>query len=124
MKADVADPERAERVARALRCGGVSVNNVMATEATPALPFGGLGQSGYGRYKGVHGLRTFCNAKSVILDKDGDEIEANWYPYTGEKYRLFTKMMVANFTDSPLRLARFGVLGTKLEGLAKKARRP
>ena len=118
------DLERAERVARALRCGGVSVNNVMATEATPALPFGGLGQSGYGRYKGVHGLRTFCNAKSVILDKDGDKIEANWYPYTGEKYRLFTKMMVANFTDSPLRLARFGVLGTKLEGLAKKARRP
>ncbi|MBI2243061.1 MAG: aldehyde dehydrogenase family protein, partial [Nocardioides sp.] len=40
-----ADAERAERVARQLRCGGVSINSVMATEATPALPFGGVDES-------------------------------------------------------------------------------
>jgi aldehyde dehydrogenase (NAD+) len=46
------DLERARRVAHALRAGGVSINNVMATEANPALPFGGVKNSGFGRYKG------------------------------------------------------------------------
>ena len=118
-----ADDERADRVARALHCGGVSINNVMATEATPALPFGGVGESGYGRFKGAHGLRAMCNPKSVIVDKDGTKLEANWYPYTEEKYRVFTDMMVAWFTDSPTKMAKFAVLGTKLENLAQKAKR-
>ena len=52
----------------------------MATEANPALPFGGVKQSGFGRYKGEHGLHAFCNVKSVLIDKDSAKIEANWYP--------------------------------------------
>ncbi len=117
------DLERADRVARALRCGGVSINNVMATEATPALPFGGVGESGMGRYKGVHGLRALSNAKSVLVDKDSKKIEANWYPYTAEKYRLFTALTQALFTDSPARLAKFAAAGMKLESYSQKARR-
>lgn len=118
-----ADLDRGRRVARALRVGGVSINNVMATESTPWLPFGGVGHSGMGRYKGVAGLRAFTNAKSLVVDKDSDVIEANWFPYTGKKYEMFVAMMEAWFADGPTRLPRFGVLGTKLEGYAKKARR-
>lgn len=118
-----ADLDRADRVARALRVGGVSINNVMATESTPALPFGGVGLSGMGRYKGVAGLRAFTNAKSVVVDKDSDVIEANWFPYTAKKYEMFVAMMEAWFSDGPTRLPRFGILGTKLESYAKKARR-
>ncbi len=115
-----ADDARADRVARALRCGGVSINNVMATEATAGLPFGGVGESGMGRYKGVAGLRSFCNAKSVIIDSDGTKLEANWFPYDAKKYGLFVKMMQAWFTDSPVKVAKFGVLGTRLEGYTQK----
>ncbi|MDI6912250.1 aldehyde dehydrogenase family protein [Nocardioides sp.] len=118
-----ADAERAERVARQLRCGGVSINNVMATEATPALPFGGVGESGMGRYKGVAGLRTFTNAQAVVIDSDGTKLEANWYPYTARKHALFTSMMRAWFSDGPTRLARFAVAGARLERHAQKARR-
>lgn len=118
-----ADDARAERVARQLRCGGVSINNVMATEATPVLPFGGVGESGMGRYKGVSGLRAFTNAQSVVIDSDGTKLEPNWYPYTATKYRLFTTMMRAWFTDGPTRLPRFAVHGTRLENYAQRARR-
>ncbi len=115
------DLERAKRVSRALAAGGVSINNVMATEANPALPFGGIKQSGFGRYKGEHGLHAFCNVKSVLVDKDSAKIEANWYPYTREKYRLFTDLMVNLFGRSPLRLARFALAGLRLERYSKQA---
>ncbi len=109
------DLDRARRVARALKVGGVSINNVMATEANPALPFGGLKQSGFGRYKGEQGLHAFCNVKSVLIDKDSAKIEANWYPYTAEKYRLFSDLTRSLFSDGPLRLAKFAIAGLKLE---------
>jgi aldehyde dehydrogenase (NAD+) len=115
------DLERAKRVGRALAAGGVSINNVMATEANPALPFGGIKQSGFGRYKGEHGLHAFCNVKSVLVDKDSAKIEANWYPYTREKYRLFTDLMVNLFGRGPLRLVRFAVAGMRLERYSKRA---
>jgi aldehyde dehydrogenase (NAD+) len=118
------DLERAKRVSRALGVGGVSINNVMATEANPALPFGGVKQSGFGRYKGAHGLHAFCNVKSVLVDKDSKKIEANWYPYTSEKYRLFTDLTVSLFGERGLkRLLKFALAGLRLEGYSKRAAR-
>jgi aldehyde dehydrogenase (NAD+) len=116
------DLARAARVSRALAVGGVSVNNVMATEANPALPFGGVKNSGFGRYKGEHGLHAFCNVKSVLVDKDSAKIEANWYPYTSEKYRRFTILTVALFGERGLkRLVKFALAGLKLERYANQA---
>lgn len=122
-----ADAERARRVARALRVGGVSINNVMATEANPALPFGGVKNSGFGRYKGEIGLHTFCNIKSVLIDKDSKKIEANWYPYTAEKYRLFDAMTEHHFTPGIGSFIKFLLSALKLEsysGKAAKRQRP
>lgn len=118
-----ADLDRARRLASKLNVGGVSINNVMATESTAELPFGGMKNSGFGRHKGVEGLHSWCNTKSVIVDKDGDKLEANWYPFTSAKYKKFTQMMLARFEDSPLSLPKFGVLGTQLENLAQKEKR-
>ncbi len=116
-----ADAARAVRVSRALEVGGVSINNVMATEANPALPFGGTKHSGFGRYKGEHGLHAFCNVKSVLVDKNSAKIEANWYPYTRQKYALFTRMMVSLFSPGLGNFFRFALGGMKLESYAKKA---
>jgi len=114
------DFERAKRVARALHAGGVSINNVMLTEGNPALPFGGVKGSGYGRYKGVHGLHAFCNVKSVIIDKDSKKIESNWYPYTATKYRLFSEMMRHHFTRGVGAFVKFALAGLKLERYSGK----
>jgi aldehyde dehydrogenase (NAD+) len=109
------DIERARRVSRALQVGGVSINNVMATEANPALPFGGMKQSGFGRYKGEHGLHAFCNVKSVLIDKDSNKIEANWYPYTRTKYEMFSEMTASLFTGGLRNLVKFVRTGLRLE---------
>lgn len=60
-----ADPARAERVARALRCGFVTVNGL--TSSAPELPFGGRGRSGWGRELGALGIRAFTSAKTMVL---------------------------------------------------------
>jgi len=64
------DKERLNRVASKIVTGNISINNVMLSEGNHALPFGGVKDSGIGRYKGVHGLRSFCNMKSVLADAD------------------------------------------------------
>ncbi|MFI6345478.1 NADP-dependent succinic semialdehyde dehydrogenase [Streptomyces sp. NPDC050560] len=51
------------RCVRDLRAGGVFVNGMTASH--PALPFGGVKRSGYGRELAGHGIRAFCNATTV-----------------------------------------------------------
>ena len=92
------DLVRAERVARALRTGNVSINNHMLTEGNPALPFGGVKDSGFGRYKGDWGLLTFSNPKSLILGPNKNVLETHWYPQTKSKYDLMTKLIQSFFT--------------------------
>ncbi|MEU5220047.1 NADP-dependent succinic semialdehyde dehydrogenase [Streptomyces sp. NPDC020807] len=48
---------------RDLEAGGVFVNGMTASH--PALPFGGIKRSGYGRELAGHGIREFCNATTV-----------------------------------------------------------
>ncbi len=115
-----ADLGRATRVARALETGNVSINNVMLTEGNHALPFGGVKNSGIGRYKGEFGLYAFSNIKSVLIDKNSAKIEANWYPYTPRKYRLFTDMMVGLFTGGLMGFVKFALSGMKLESYSNK----
>src|SRR4029077_10076401 len=55
------------RVARALRAGMTSVNSVISFAAVPALPFGGVGESGFGRIHGADGLREFTRPKAFKL---------------------------------------------------------
>ena len=54
--------KRGAEIAARLRCGMVSVNSVIAFAGIPALPFGGVGDSGFGRIHGEDGLRAFTRA--------------------------------------------------------------
>ncbi|MDQ1255839.1 MAG: hypothetical protein QG656_433 [Candidatus Hydrogenedentes bacterium] len=113
--------ERALRVAHAIETGNVSINNVLATQANSALPFGGLKDSGFGRYKGAFGLYSFCNVKSVLLDKGSMRSELHWYPYSPKKYALFSALLEALFRGPRPALAKVALLGLKLMRLNKGA---
>ncbi|GAA4905237.1 acyl-CoA reductase-like NAD-dependent aldehyde dehydrogenase [Stackebrandtia albiflava] len=55
----------AMRLARGMRSGMTAINSGFGFAAIPALPFGGVGESGYGRAHGADGLREFAFAKSI-----------------------------------------------------------
>ncbi|WTW97353.1 aldehyde dehydrogenase family protein [Streptomycetaceae bacterium NBC_01309] len=56
---------RGAEIARRLRTGMASVNAVIAFAGVPGLPFGGVGESGFGRTHGEDGLKEFARAQSV-----------------------------------------------------------
>ncbi|MGW0571504.1 aldehyde dehydrogenase family protein [Streptomyces tauricus] len=56
-------------IAARLRAGAVSVNSVLGFAAVPALPFGGSGESGFGRIHGADGLRAFTAPQSVTVQR-------------------------------------------------------
>jgi hypothetical protein len=43
----------------------VAVNGVLSYAGVPSLPFGGVGESGFGRVHGPEGLREFVRAKAI-----------------------------------------------------------
>ena len=52
-------------LARRLRSGMTAVNSVLSFAGTPSVPFGGVGDSGFGRIHGDDGLREFARPKSI-----------------------------------------------------------
>ena len=113
------DLKRAERVARKIVTGNVSINSHMLTEGNPALPFGGVKDSGFGRYKGEAGILTFCNSKSILIDKQGSKIEPHWYPFTKGKYELLSNLMDAYFARSK-NWVKFAINGLKVDSIGGK----
>jgi acyl-CoA reductase-like NAD-dependent aldehyde dehydrogenase len=55
--------------ARKLRSGMTAVNSVIAFASVPSLPFGGSGDSGFGRIHGADGLREFSRPKSITRQR-------------------------------------------------------
>ncbi|MEM6794308.1 MAG: aldehyde dehydrogenase family protein, partial [Acidobacteriota bacterium] len=60
------DAERGRRIAaERLEAGCCFVNDFVRSD--PRLPFGGIGQSGYGRELSAYGIREFVNVKTVFV---------------------------------------------------------
>jgi acyl-CoA reductase-like NAD-dependent aldehyde dehydrogenase len=95
----------AMRAARALRAGMTSVNSVVAFAAVPALPFGGSGESGFGRIHGADGLREFSRAKSIT------------------RQRMKPLVATTTFKRTPVDLDRLVKLTTLLHGRLYQPRR-
>ncbi|MQM10440.1 hypothetical protein Taro_043337 [Colocasia esculenta] len=64
---------RAIEIASHLHCGVAAVNDFASTYMCQSLPFGGVKDSGFGRFAGVEGLRACCLVKSVVEDR--------WWPF-------------------------------------------
>jgi succinate-semialdehyde dehydrogenase/glutarate-semialdehyde dehydrogenase len=56
---------RGPEIAARLRAGGTTINSVLTFVGMPSLPFGGVGESGFGRFHGDDGLREFARAKAT-----------------------------------------------------------
>jgi acyl-CoA reductase-like NAD-dependent aldehyde dehydrogenase len=60
---------RALDLARRMRSGMTSINSVLTFASVPSLPFGGVGNSGFGRIHGEDGLKEFTRAKAITRQR-------------------------------------------------------
>jgi succinate-semialdehyde dehydrogenase / glutarate-semialdehyde dehydrogenase len=68
--------KRVKELADQLRAGMVSTNGVLNYAAIPGLPFGGSGESGFGRIHGQDGLREFAVPKAITTERFALPFEA------------------------------------------------
>ncbi len=60
------DRRRARRYTRGLQVGGVTINDTIFHAAQPGLPFGGIGASGMGQYRGEYGFHRFSHHLGIF----------------------------------------------------------
>jgi len=75
------DKEAAERILDATESGDAAVNDCTIQPLMPELPFGGVGDSGMGKYHGEWGFRAYTNARGILYRGTGVDGELRYPPY-------------------------------------------
>lgn len=73
--------------------GGVTVNDTLLHYTQESLPFGGVGNSGFGAYHGEKGFETFSHAKPVFRQSRINFVDAVRAPYGKMSRWLLGKMI-------------------------------
>ncbi len=73
--------------------GTGGINDTVIQFASPFLPFGGTGSSGFGRYHGKRTFETFSNLKSVIEKSTLFDIWLRYPPYSKFKTNIISRIM-------------------------------
>jgi aldehyde dehydrogenase (NAD+) len=73
--------------------GSAGVNETVMQIASPFLPFGGIGPSGFGRYHGKRSFDTFSNLRSVLVKSNLLDIFLRYPPYSKLKTKIVSLLM-------------------------------
>jgi aldehyde dehydrogenase (NAD+) len=73
-----------ERVLQETSSGSVCINDTVMQFAVPALPFGGVGNSGIGSYHGKASFDAFSHYKSVLNRSLLLDVKLRYAPYKGK----------------------------------------
>ena len=89
-----ADVARGIAIAERLESGNACVNECVLSAGVPALPFGGIKQSGVGtRHGGAEGLRQFCVRQALLVEPRKRRSEPAWFPYSITRARQIERLM-------------------------------
>jgi aldehyde dehydrogenase (NAD+) len=75
------------------RSGSSAINDTIIQFATPYLPFGGVGNSGMGRYHGKKSFETFSNMRAVMVKSNLVDFFLRYPPYNKLKENAFKWLM-------------------------------
>ena len=87
------DRDVRDRILEHTCSGGVCVNDTVDHLVNHRLPFGGVGNSGMGRYHGKYGFDTFTHLRAVYEKPPGKSISPGYPPYSEAKLKLIKKFL-------------------------------
>jgi len=73
--------------------GGTTINHVWLHVGVPALPFGGVGESGMGAYHGRHSFETFSHQRGVLKKSTLKDPPLMFPPYAAWKQRWLKRLL-------------------------------
>ena len=81
-----------QRVEKNVSFGGGCINDCLLHVSSPYLPFGGVGESGMGRYHGKVGFETFSHHKSIVNKSTRLDFNVRYRPYDEKKIKMIRKL--------------------------------
>ncbi|HUK40192.1 MAG TPA: aldehyde dehydrogenase family protein [Candidatus Acidoferrales bacterium] len=89
------DRDVAERILDATESGDAVINDCTVQPLIPELPFGGVGNSGMGKYHGRWGFEAFTNARGVMYHSATIDPSVRYPPYSEHvlQRKIQSKMM-------------------------------
>ena len=89
------DEDVAERILEATNSGDACVNDCSIHPMIPELPFGGVGNSGMGKYHGHWGYEAFTNARGVLYHSPKIDPGVKYPPYSEHQFerKLESKLL-------------------------------
>ena len=76
--------EKVDKVLKYTTSGGMVINDTLMHVSTTYLPFGGVGNSGMGKYHGKDSFYTFSNAKAVVNRGTWYDVTLRYAPFKGK----------------------------------------
>lgn len=76
--------------------GGGTINDAVMHISNANLPFGGVGNSGFGNYHGKNGFLAFSHQKGILHKPFWFELPLKYFPYTNKKLKWIKKYLVSH----------------------------
>ncbi|MCC5928008.1 MAG: aldehyde dehydrogenase family protein [Cyclobacteriaceae bacterium] len=87
------DAKIKDKVIQNISFGGGVVNDTLLHISNTHLPFGGVGDSGIGKYHGYEGFRTFSHFKSIMEKRFFYEPDLRFSPYSSGKLNWIKRLL-------------------------------
>jgi aldehyde dehydrogenase (NAD+) len=88
---------RGANIAARLRAGGTTINSVLTFVGMPSVPFGGVGDSGFGRFHGDDGLREFTRAKATTRKRFAMGEDMQRFPRKKDDFDVVHKLVTLRY---------------------------
>ena len=97
-------------------------NDCMVQSGNHNLPFGGVGSSGVGRYRGKAGFDALSNGKSVVHRSNWLDAAARYPPYSSSKLAVYEAALsvVRVQQEHVVDAVKYGVVPVVAGVIAKK----
>jgi aldehyde dehydrogenase (NAD+) len=84
------------KILNELSFGSGTINDTIIHYGNPYVPFGGVGQSGYGAYHGKYSFETFSHKKGIVKKGNWLDVPVRYAPF-GTKLKWLKRLFKINF---------------------------
>ena len=86
------DPSVTEQILASTTSGDAAVNDCAVQPIVHDLPFGGVGESGMGKYHGESGFRTYTNTRGVLYHSTRVDFDVRYPP--NDRHKILRRIVV------------------------------